>query len=81
MNAITGHTFQMNKLFNIKQVVEFTGLSRATIYSMIDPKQKQYDPSFPKQIQLSINRVAWLAWELNQWIEDKMANREKGTCK
>ena len=75
MNAFTGQTFQMNQIINIKEVVMITGLSRATIYNLLDSEHNQYDPTFPKQVNLSINRVGWSALEINRWIEDKLANR------
>lgn len=36
MNAFTGQTFQMQQLISIKQVVEFVGVGRSTIYEMMD---------------------------------------------
>ena len=38
-------------------------------------KHKQYDPTFPKQVNLTVGRVGWSALEINQWIESKLANR------
>ena len=35
----------------------------------------QYDPTFPKQTNLTVGRVGWSAWEINQWIESKLASR------
>ncbi|MFH4284738.1 AlpA family phage regulatory protein, partial [Acinetobacter baumannii] len=32
MNAFTGQTFQMNQIINIKEVIQFTSISRAKIY-------------------------------------------------
>jgi prophage regulatory protein len=75
MNAITGHTFQMNQIINLKEVIQFTGLSRATIYNIMDERHKQYDSTFPKQANLTVGRVGWSAWEINQWIEAKLASR------
>lgn len=76
MNApLTQTTFMMNKIINIKQVIEFTGLGRATIYNLLDPKSDYYDPTFPKQVHLTTNRVGWSALEINQWIESKLAQR------
>jgi prophage regulatory protein len=48
MNAFTGQTFQMNQLISIKQVVEYTGLSRSTVYEIMNEKSPYYDPTFPK---------------------------------
>ena len=76
MNAFVGQTFQMNQLINIKQVVEIVGVARSTIYEMMDENSPYYDPTFPKKVKITQNRIGWSAWEINQWIEDKLASRE-----
>lgn len=76
MNAITGQTFQMNQIINIKEVIQFTSISRAKIYEMINVDSKYYDPSFPKPIRLSESRIGWVALEVHQWIEEKIQSRE-----
>ncbi|ENU70088.1 MULTISPECIES: helix-turn-helix transcriptional regulator [Acinetobacter calcoaceticus/baumannii complex] len=76
MNAFTGQTFQMNQLINIHQVVQFVGVCRSTIYEMMDENSPYYDPTFPKKVKITQNRIGWSAWEINQWIEDKLASRE-----
>ena len=75
MNAFTGQTFQMNQIINLKEVIQFTGLSRATIYNIMDERHEQYDPNFPKKAKFTVGRVGWSAWEVNQWIESKLASR------
>lgn len=75
MNAFTGQTFQMNQIINIKEVIQFTSISRAKIYEMINEDSKYYDPSFPKPVRLSESRIGWVAWEVNQWIERKLEDR------
>ena len=75
MNAITGQTFQMNQIINIKEVIQFTSISRAKIYEMINVSSKYYDPTFPKPVRLSESRIGWVAWEVNQWIESKIQSR------
>ncbi|MEG2269000.1 MAG: AlpA family transcriptional regulator [Acinetobacter sp.] len=75
MNAFTGQTFTMNQIINLKEVIQVTGLSRATIYNIMNEKHKYYDPTFPKQVNLTVGRVGWSALEINQWIEAKLANR------
>ncbi|MDI9719512.1 AlpA family phage regulatory protein [Acinetobacter junii] len=71
MNVFTGQTFQMNQIINIKHVVEFTALSRSKIYEMINKEFKYYDPTFPQPI-----RLTEIAWEIHQWIQSKMEERE-----
>ena len=74
MNAITGRTFVMNQIINIKDVIQFTSISQAKIYEMINVDSKYYDPTFPKPVRLSESRIGWSAWEINQWIESKLAS-------
>ena len=75
MNAFTGQTFQMNQIINLREVIEFTSISRAKIYEMINEQSKYYDPTFPRPIRLSESRIGWLAREVNQWIEGKLQSR------
>ena len=75
MNAITGQTFVMNQIINLKEVIQFTSISRAKIYEMINVDSKYYDPSFPKPVRLSESRIGWVALEVHQWIEVKMQSR------
>ncbi|WP_336952399.1 helix-turn-helix transcriptional regulator [Acinetobacter sp. AS167] len=72
MNAFTGQTFQMNQIINIKEVIQFTSISRAKIYEMINANSKYYDPTFPKPVRLSESCIGWVALEIHQWIEDKI---------
>ncbi|MFW2101697.1 MULTISPECIES: helix-turn-helix transcriptional regulator [Acinetobacter] len=76
MNAITGQTFIMNQIINLKDVIQVTGLSRATIYNITNQRHKQYDPTFPKQVNLTVGRVGWSALEIHIWIESKLASRK-----
>ncbi|MBJ9902877.1 helix-turn-helix transcriptional regulator [Acinetobacter bereziniae] len=75
MNAFTGQTFQMNQIINIKEVIQFTSISRAKIYEMINVSSKYYDPTFPKPVRLSETRIGWVALEVHQWIEGKIQSR------
>lgn len=75
MNAITGQTFTMNQIINLKEVILYTSISRAKIYEMISIDSKYYDPSFPKPVRLSQSRIGWIALEIHQWIESKIQSR------
>ena len=63
------------QLLNIKEVGNYTNLSRSTIYEMIDESSKRYDPTFPKKVQLTQVRVVWVASEIAEWIDSKIAQR------
>mgnify|MGYP000853844023 CR=1 FL=1 len=70
-------TIAITQIINIKQVTELTGLSRSTIYEMINPKSDYYDVTFPKRVNLTTNRVGWVASEVNDWIESRIALRDQ----
>ena len=42
---------------------------------MINEFTQYYDPTFLKQANLTVGRVGWSAWEINQWVESKLASR------
>ena len=65
------------RIFNITAVIGITALSRSTIYALINPKSDYYDPSFPKPLHLTKNRIGWLSQEINDWLELKIAQREE----
>ena len=52
-----------------------TTLSKSAIYARINPSSPDYDPDFPKPIQIGQGRrprVAWLSAEIDAWIEKKV---------
>lgn len=52
------------------QVIGRTGLSRSTIYSLIQQGE------FPKQIQLSPRSVGWLEIEIDLWLKSRIEQRD-----
>jgi len=63
------------QLLSIKDVGHYTGLSRSTIYEMINEESDRYDPTFPKKVQLTKVRVVWVASEIAEWINEKIEAR------
>ena len=63
------------QLLSIKDVGHYTGLSRSTIYEMVNEKSDRYDPTFPKKVQLTQVRVVWVASEIAEWINNKIEAR------
>nr|HNH43606.1 AlpA family phage regulatory protein [Agitococcus sp.] len=62
------------KMLRMKQLIEQTGLSRSTLYDIMDVKSKRYDPTFPRAIKLTEATVCWLESEVNAWLESKIKN-------
>jgi prophage regulatory protein len=52
-----------------KQVEARTGLSRSTLYSMIQRGQ------FPRPVTLTARAVGWLETEIEQWLAERAARR------
>lgn len=50
-------------------VLERTGLSRSTIYSMVEKGE------FPKPVKLSERAVAWPDYEIAAWVDSRLADR------
>ena len=63
------------QLLSIKDVGHYTGLSRSTIYELINEESDRYDSTFPKKVQLTQVRVVWVASEIAEWIEAKINAR------
>jgi prophage regulatory protein len=58
-------------ILKIEEVVKKCHMSRATIY------KKAKEGTFPKQIKLSERSSGWLESEINDWIQNRIAEREK----
>lgn len=61
------------KIIRIKEVVALTGFSKSYIYELAKKDM------FPKSIKLvkGGTAVGWLESDVNQWIEDCIANQEQ----
>lgn len=54
---------------NIAEVVDLVGVSRATIYRMIDSGE------FPRPVRITTRRVVWVRAEIDAWMDEKMEAR------
>ncbi|HHK0662481.1 TPA: helix-turn-helix transcriptional regulator [Pseudomonas aeruginosa] len=59
------------KVIRLQQVMEMTGLGRSTVYKYVS------DNWFPKPIPLGGRSVGWLESEVNEWILDRVSERNK----
>jgi prophage regulatory protein len=55
----------------LRAVIERTGLPASSIYECIAAG------TFPKQVPLSANRVAWIEEEIIQWQAERIAKRDQ----
>lgn len=57
---------QATRLVRMQQVVDMTGIPAPSLYVMMAAG------AFPKQIALSVNRVAWIESEIQDWIRERI---------
>jgi len=58
------------KLIKLKTVMDCTGLARSTVYKFIA------EGRFPKPVKLGARMVAWVESEIQEWIQEKIEQRE-----
>tara|TARA_B100001057_G_scaffold314369_1_gene314482 strand:- start:954 stop:1133 length:180 start_codon:yes stop_codon:yes gene_type:complete len=56
----------MTKFLRLPVVIERTGLSRSTIYEMMDRNE------FPRPVKIGARAIAWPSNRLDEWIADKV---------
>ena len=56
------------RLISRLQVEQITSLSRSSIYLLMSENR------FPKSIKIGNKRVAWVAEEINAWIDERIKN-------
>lgn len=63
------------RFIRLPEVLYTTGLPRSTVYEMMSRRQ------FPAQVSLGGKNVAWLASEVELWMDERIANRHQGSAK
>lgn len=71
---VTGGQFPRDRFMRLPEVISTCGLSRSTIYDLITREQ------FPSQISLGGKNVAWLASEIDEWMQSRIAQRAGGAA-
>ena len=56
----------MTKFLRLPVVIERTGLSRSTIYEMMDRDE------FPRPVKIGARAIAWPSHRLDEWINERM---------
>ena len=58
------------KLLRLPEVLEKTGLTRTRLYVAVDAG------TFPKPAKITARAVAWSDFEVETWIQERLAERE-----
>ena len=59
------------RMLRLRQVSDVTGLPPASIYALMARDE------FPRQVALSINRVAWVEADVQAWVRARVDNAEQ----
>ena len=58
------------RFIKLKEVMNITGLARATVYKYIA------NDRFPKSVSLGERAVAWIESEIQDWMLERIAERD-----
>jgi prophage regulatory protein len=58
------------RLLRLRDVLHATGLSRSSLYELTK------GDAFPRKVQLTARAVAWREDEVDQWIRDRISERD-----
>jgi len=70
--------YSQKKFLRLPVVLEKLGISRASLYARLNPKNSAFDPSFPKPARLSPGpngTVVWLESEVETWMTARLEAR------
>ncbi len=59
----------VSKLLRLFSVIDRTGLSKSSIYSQVQ------EGTFPAQIQIGVRAVAWLEYDIEEWMLHRVEAR------
>ena len=66
LNTIAQPIYKALRILRMKQLIERTQLSRATLYVLMAT-----DPTFPRKIKLTTRTVGWIESEVDAWISSR----------
>jgi prophage regulatory protein len=72
-NHFLGKT--MSKLVRVREVMQLTSLSRASVYARLNPNSRSFDGTFPRQAKLSRGVAAWSLLEIEEWVRAQLEAR------
>ena len=68
-------THKYEKILRLQEVLEFVGLGRSSIYKSIA------DGRLPKQVKLGTRSVGWIESEIQEWIQQRIPDRNQSNSK
>lgn len=63
------------QLLRLPLLVEIVGAKKSTLYDWMNPESPRHDPTFPKPIKIGTSAVAWISYEVEDWVQSKIQIR------
>jgi prophage regulatory protein len=73
-------TIQHETFLTSRQVTERIALSKSAIYRRMDPKDKLFDPTFPRPIKINETTRRWLESEINAWVTNLINSQRENAA-
>ena len=73
-----------HRLLRLPEVSRLTGYKRSSLYGKTDPNSRQFDPTFPSRVHLSLTgrgAVGWFESEIFAWLESRGHARSEPRAK
>lgn len=68
------------RILRRRQLEDRTGLKKSAIYDRLNPKSPNYDPDFPKPIDLGTGKnppIGFVEHEVEAWLAKRIAQSRK----
>jgi prophage regulatory protein len=64
------------KIIRMPELVTLLGVSKSVINCLADPNRPEFDPNFPKKINISNRSTGWFESEIITWLNGLAAKRD-----
>lgn len=64
------------QLMRLPKLLAYLEIKKSTAYDWMNPASPRYDPTFPKPINIGASAVAWVSYEVDDWIQSKIQIRD-----
>lgn len=67
----------MENFSDIQRLIPLNDVQARVPYSRVQLWRLERQGNFPRRVKLGANRIAWVEAEIDDWIADRLAQREQ----
>lgn len=71
MQAVMQIDDKLQLLIDIKDLCDLTRLSQTSIYRKMNKKNKQFDETFPRPVDIGVSSNYWRYEDVKRWIANR----------